>query len=151
MFVLNTQAPEYNFAGTRIRLLISGKDTAGVFCMMEIFGPPHRATPLHVHDREEETITVLEGVVDITIDGEQVSVRAGETALLPRNVPHRLANNTDQPSRYMLVCTPAGFDDFVDTCAHAETGPVTPTAPGPEDIRRMIDAAPRFGITLLPG
>jgi len=151
MFVLNTQAPEYNFAGTRIRLLISGKDTAGVFCMMEIFGPPRRATPLHVHDREEETITVLEGVVDITIDGKEVSLRAGETALLPRNLPHRLANNTDQPSRYMLVCTPAGFDDFVDACAHAENGPVTPTAPGPDDIKRMIDAAPRFGITLLPG
>src|ERR1700710_2534999 len=75
MFVLNTEAPEHNFAGTRVRMLISGKDTAGVFCMMEIFGPPRRATPLHVHDREGETIMVLEGVVDVTIDGRQVSVQ----------------------------------------------------------------------------
>ena len=44
MFVLNAQAPEYNFAGTRLRLLISGKDIAGVFCMMEIFGPTMRIT-----------------------------------------------------------------------------------------------------------
>lgn len=151
MFVLNTAPPEYNFAGTRIRLLMSGKETAGVFCLMEIFGPPGRATPLHVHDREEETITVLEGILDVTIDGRLVHVHAGETALLPRNVPHRLANNTELPSRYMLVCTPAGFDDFVDACADAQAGPVTPTPPQPQDIERMREAAPRFGITLLPG
>jgi quercetin dioxygenase-like cupin family protein len=151
MFVLNTHPSEYNFAGTRIRLLMSGKDTGGAFCMMEILGPPGRATPLHVHDREEETITVLEGVLDVTVGGEQVSVRPGETVLLPRHVPHRLANNSELPSRYVLVCTPAGFDEFVDRCADAQAGPVTPTPPRPEDIERMREAAPHFGITLLPG
>ena len=43
MFVLNTNPPEYNFAGTRMRLLMSGKETGGAFCMMEFFGPPNRA------------------------------------------------------------------------------------------------------------
>jgi len=151
MFVLNTKPPEYNFAGTRVRLLMSGKETGGAFCMMEFFGPPNRATPLHVHEREEETIVVLEGVVDVTVDGKRVSVRAGETALLPRKVAHRLANNTELPSRYLIVCTPAGFDDFVDACADVQAGPVKPVPPQPEDIGRMREAAPRFGITLLPG
>ena len=150
MFVLNTSPPEYNFAGTRVRLLMSGKETGGAFCMMEFFGPPKRATPLHTHEREEETIVVLEGVVDVTVDGKLVSVHAGETALLPRKVAHRLANNTELPSRYLIVCTPAGFDDFVDACADAQAGPVTPAPPLPEDIGRMREAAPRFGITFLP-
>ncbi|MFT4434345.1 hypothetical protein [Caballeronia sp. 15715] len=54
------------------------------------------------------------------------------------------------PSRYLIVCTPAGFDDFVAACADAQAGPVTPAPPLPEDIGRMREAAPRFGITLLP-
>lgn len=149
MFVLNTHPAEYNFAGSRTRLLMSGKDTGGAFCLMEMFGAPGKSTPLHMHEREEETLTVLEGVMDITVGDTQISVRAGETALLPRNVPHRLTNNGATASRYLLVCTPAGFDDFVDSCADAQRVPVTPTAPTPEDIQRMREAAPRFGITLL--
>lgn len=150
MFVLNTQPPEYNFAGTRTFADV-GKGDGRRFLHDGVFRPPNRATPLHVHEREEETIVVLEGVVDVTVDGKLVSVRAGETALLPRNVPHRLANNTELPSRYLIICTPAGFDDFLDTCADAQAGPVTPVPPQPEDIGRMREAAPRFGITLLAG
>jgi hypothetical protein len=37
MFVLNTNSPEYNFAGTRVRMLLSGKQTSEAFCMMEMF------------------------------------------------------------------------------------------------------------------
>jgi hypothetical protein len=35
---------------------------------------------------------------------------AGELSLAPRNVPHTLANHGDAPARYVLVCTPAGFE-----------------------------------------
>jgi mannose-6-phosphate isomerase-like protein (cupin superfamily) len=132
MFVLNTNSPEYNFAGTRVRMLMSGKQTSEAFCMMEMFSPPGKGTPLHAHAREEETITVLEGVLDVIIDGKTVSLHAGETSFVPRNVP-------------------GGFDDFVDNCADVQIGPVTPTPPRPEDIARMREAAPRFGISLLPG
>jgi quercetin dioxygenase-like cupin family protein len=151
MFVLNTNSPEYNFAGTRVRMLLSGKQTSEAFCMMEMFSPPGKGTPLHAHAREEETITVLEGVLDVIIDGKTVSLHAGETIFVPRNVPHKLANTGDVLSRYLVVCTPGGFDDFVDNCADVQTGPVMPTPPRPEDIARRREAAPRFGISLLPG
>lgn len=151
MFVLNTNSHEYNFAGTRVRMLMSGKQTNDAFCMMEMFSPPGKGTPLHAHANEEETITVLEGVLDVIIEGKTVRVRSGETIFVPRNVPHKLANTGDVLSRYVVVCTPGGFDDFVDNCADAQQGPVIPTPPRPEDIERMREAAPRFGISLLPG
>jgi quercetin dioxygenase-like cupin family protein len=149
MFVLSSPSPEYNFAGTRVRLLMSGEQTGGAFCMMEMFSPPGKDTPTHMHEREEETITVLDGVLDVTVEGELVRVHAGETVLVPRRVPHRLGNSADVVARYLVVCTPAGFDGFVDSCADAQTGPVVPTPPQAEDIARMREAAPRFGITLL--
>ena len=33
-------------------------------------------------------------------------------AFAPRNVPHTFANQSDQPARYVLVCTPAGFERY---------------------------------------
>lgn len=141
---------EYNFAGSRARLLMSGNDTAGAFSIMEMFAPPGKSTPRHRHEAEDETVLVLEGTVDVTIAEELVRVHAGENVSLPRHLPHRIANNGTQPARYLLVCTPAGFDAFIDSCATAHAGPVTPTPPGPDEIARMRAAAPRFGITLLP-
>lgn len=35
-------------------------------------------------------VTVLEGEASLTIDGERVSARAGETVLMPAHVPHGL-------------------------------------------------------------
>ena len=35
---------------------------------------------------------------------------AGEVSFAPRNVPHTLANHRDAPARYLLICTPAGFE-----------------------------------------
>lgn len=149
MFVLNTESPEYSFAGTRVRLLMSGAQTGGAFCMMEMFSPPGKDTPTHMHHREEETITVLEGVLDVTIEDKPVRVQAGQTIFVPHHVPHRLGNTGDVLARYLVVCTPAGFDGFVDSCAEAQPGPVVPTPPQAEDIARMREAAPRFGITLM--
>jgi len=149
MLIVNDTPVEYNFAGTRVRLLMSGKQTNGAFCMMEMFSPPGKATPLHIHDREDETVTVLEGTVHLRVGDQDVRIHAGETALMPRHVAHRIATGADSAARYLIVCAPAGFDDFVDACAEAHKGPVSPTPPGPEDIARMREAAPRYGITLL--
>lgn len=149
--ILNDKPLEYNFAGARVRLLTSGDDTGGAFCMLEMFSPPGKATPLHVHEREDETITVLEGHVNLTVGDQEVQLHAGETAIMPRDIAHRIATDDTTAARYLVVCTPAGFEDFVEACADAQQGPVIPTAPGPEDIARMRAAAPHYGITLLPG
>ena len=144
-------ALEYNFAGSRARVLLSGKDSGGAVSVMEMFAPPGKSTPLHAHAHEEETVIVLDGVVDVTIDGVTVSAKAGENVLLPRVLPHRLANNGTEPARYLLVCAPAGFEAFIESVADAQHTPVTPTPPGPEQIARMRANAGDFGITLLPG
>jgi quercetin dioxygenase-like cupin family protein len=118
---------------------------------MEMFAPPGKSTPMHRHAREDETLVVLEGVVDVTIDGEPVQVRAGQNARLPRQSAHRIANNGAGPARYLLVCAPAGFEAFIEHVAEAQAGPVVPTPPGPEQIARMRASSEQFGITLLPG
>jgi len=151
MPVSNPTLREFNFAGSKVRLLISGEQSSGAFCMLEMTSPSGRSTPMHRHDREEETVYVLEGVLTVTLAGVEQPVSAGETILLPRYLPHRLANTSDGPARYLVVCTPAGFDEFVQTCATILEDPENPLPPQQADVLRMKEAAPLFGITLLPG
>ncbi|BCG03976.1 hypothetical protein PPGU19_085440 (plasmid) [Paraburkholderia sp. PGU19] len=54
------------------------------------------------------------------------------------------------PARYLVICTPAGFDRFVDACADAQPGPVEAGLPTEADTTRMRAAATQFGITLIP-
>ncbi|SNS81350.1 Cupin domain-containing protein [Granulicella rosea] len=83
------------------------------------------------------------------VDGERFTLRPGESIFLPRRIPHQLLNETAEPARYLLLCTPSGFEGFL-----AAGGSVLPpgTEPRPvsrEDIERMRSAAPDFGITIL--
>ena len=70
---------------------------------------------------------------------------------LPCGVPHQLMNASGGPTRYLLLCTPAGFENFVAEAGQVRPAGSQPAPPSPEDIARLRDAAPRFGITLLPG
>lgn len=59
----------------------------------------------------------LHGGLDYMLEGEllfQVEdalvTAAGEPSFAPRNLAHTLANHSDAPARYLLICTPAGFE-----------------------------------------
>jgi quercetin dioxygenase-like cupin family protein len=91
-------------------VLLRGEETGGHVSMTEIVVPPHSAgPPLHTHDFDE-AFYLLEGEAIFQIEEELVTRRAGELFFAPRGVPHTLANHAGAPARYVLVCTPAGFE-----------------------------------------
>jgi len=53
---------------------------------------PGQSTPMHQHPREEEAIFVLEGVAQMSIDGEEVTVPAGAIVQFPNAVLHDVRN-----------------------------------------------------------
>jgi quercetin dioxygenase-like cupin family protein len=91
-------------------VLLHSEDTGGHVSLTEIVVPPHSAgPPLHTHDFDE-VFYLLEGELIFQVDEALATKRAGELSFAPRNVPHTLANHSDERARYMLVCTPAGFE-----------------------------------------
>jgi quercetin dioxygenase-like cupin family protein len=145
----NIQPVEYDFGGSRARMLVSGKQSAGSYCMLEIFSPAGRATPNHKHQHEDETIHILDGELSVDIEGTLHTLFTGETLHLRRGTAHQLINRSDRTARYLLICAPAGFDEFVETCADPLSAPFAPAPPSVEAKERMREAAPRFGLTLL--
>ena len=98
-------------AGDIYTILLSGKDTANKFCLIDMQIPPGGGPAPHRHDFEE-TFCVLEGEVVVTFRGRKVTVRAGETANVPANAPHFVHNESDTMAHVLCTCAPAGQDAF---------------------------------------
>ena len=91
-------------------VLLRGEETGGHVSVTEIVVPPHSAGPaLHTPDFDE-AFYLLEGELIFQVEEALVTKGAGELSFAPRNVAHTLANQSDAPARYLLVCTPAGFE-----------------------------------------
>ena len=91
-------------------VLLRSEETDGNVSVTEIVVPPHNAgPPLHTHDFDE-AFYVLEGELIFQVDDALVTKGAGELSFAARGVAHTLANHSDAPARYVLVCTPAGFE-----------------------------------------
>ena len=70
--------------------------------------PPHReGPPLHIHFVEDEEGRVTAGTLSVLLDGRRLTVRPGESAVLPRGVPHRWWNEGDEPLAFSGIIRPA--------------------------------------------
>ena len=103
--------PHIGLAGNTYTITVSGKDTNGRFCVVDMHVPPGGGPALHRHACEE-TFLVLEGEVEATFRGQKYVARAGETINVPANAPHRFQNVSDRPARLLCICSPAGQEDL---------------------------------------
>lgn len=103
--------PHLGVVGDTYTILVSGKDTEGRFCIIDMHVPPGGGPPYHRHDFEE-SFTLLEGTIEATFRGKKSVVGAGATVHIPANAPHSFANVSPAPARLLCVCSPAGLDDF---------------------------------------
>jgi quercetin dioxygenase-like cupin family protein len=103
--------PHIGLVGDTYTILVSGKDTAGRYCLIDMVVPPGGGPGPHRHDYEE-MFTLLEGEVEFTFRGEKSTVRAGETVNIPANAPHFFRNVSAETVRLLCMCSPAGLEDF---------------------------------------
>ena len=103
--------PHIGLVGDTYTILLTGKDTAGEFCLIDMHIPPGGGPPPHRHDFEE-TFIILEGELDATFRGKKQVVQAGETINVPANAPHQFHNSSNQPVRLLCICSPSGQEEF---------------------------------------
>jgi mannose-6-phosphate isomerase-like protein (cupin superfamily) len=141
---------EFVLAGVVMKRLLSGDETAGQFCLFENRSGGNTRTPIHVHAHDDETVYVIEGELTAVLDGRPRRLTAGESIFLPRRIPHQLMNVSGEPCRYILIGTPALFDRLLEEGGHELRPDEVVGPPTAEEIARLREASPRFGITLLP-
>jgi len=92
------------------RIALASHDTNGTIGIVENrVQPGWPGPPLH-HHAFDETFCILEGELTFQLGADRVEGRAGDTLFVPRGDHHTLANLSAASARYLLVCTPGGFE-----------------------------------------
>jgi quercetin dioxygenase-like cupin family protein len=99
--------------------------------------------PLHRHDFDE-AFYLLDGELTFQLGEDLVAAGAGELVFAPRGAPHTLANLSEAPARYLLLCTPAGFERHFARI-EAEQAGIDPPAWSLEDVPEVVRVGPRIG------
>jgi mannose-6-phosphate isomerase-like protein (cupin superfamily) len=95
--------------GMRWEITRSTEDTAGeVFESTHWYDAGEPGPVVHMHPNTEDTFAVKDGTLEVCIDGEWRSVRAGETATVPPGVPHTFRNSSDATALVDISMRPAG-------------------------------------------
>lgn len=74
-------------AGGTYTILVTGAQTNGRYCLIDMLVPCGGGPPPHRHDFEE-MFTILEGEIELTFRGEARRAAAGSTVNIPANAPH---------------------------------------------------------------
>ena len=129
-----------------VRFLVTGENSNSSVAAFELIvpGAQRLAAPAHSHDRYEETIYGIEGVLTWTVDGNPIDVGPGQALCIPRGAVHRFDNNGSQDVRALCVITPAvlGPQYFRESAEVINTA-----AGGPPDRAKMAEIMRRHGLT----
>ena len=111
---------------TTSRVTLAAHDTGGTIGIVEnLVRPGWPGPPLH-HHAFDETFYILEGELTFQVGAGRVLGRRGDTLFVARGVHHTLANLADRSARYLLVCTPGGFEQrFGPEADSTPSGPTT--------------------------
>ncbi len=105
--------PHIGLVGDTYTITVSGRQSAGRFCVIDMHIPPGGGPAPHRHDFEE-TFILLKGEIQATFRGTTSTVHEGETINFPANAPHEFHNASSDSVRLLCICSPAGQDEFFE-------------------------------------
>jgi quercetin dioxygenase-like cupin family protein len=103
--------------GVGVQFKVEGEQTRGSVAIVEHPVPPGAFAMPHTHTLEDEISYVLEGHLSAEIDGEEVTVEAGQYLFKPRGLKHAFWNPSDRPARIIEIIAPAGLEQMFRTAA----------------------------------
>jgi quercetin dioxygenase-like cupin family protein len=136
--------------GDMYTFLVTGEETGGTVFAMEGLVPAGGGPPLHIHEREDEALYILEGECEVEVGDNRVLAAAGDLVWMPRGTAHRFSNTGTGTARIILTFTPAGIEHFFEEVfevVHDRSAPPPPASP--ELIGRLVTAAPQYGLKFL--
>ena len=108
-----TISKRYYFDVALGSVCLTGANTGGAYCLLEVSLAPGIGVPRHIHTREDETYYVTSGELEVIVGEEVFVLKAGDTLMAPRDIPHELRNSGNITNHYLLIFSPSGFEEFV--------------------------------------
>lgn len=91
-----------------IRFKTSTADTGGNLFMVEHSNLMPGGPPLHLHLEQDEWFYVMEGEVLFQVGEKRLQLKAGDSVLAPRKVPHTFTAVGPKPGKMLIAFSPAG-------------------------------------------
>ena len=134
----------FNREGTTIDCKVSGKDTGGAMCVLEL---NNTGWPRHVNRDQDEWVYVVEGEVELEIGKKPFRLGARESMFIPRNIEHAWAA-VSASARILNTYQPAGkveeffqvLANFKDLPTRKQTIEKSYTAEQIDGLQRVFDA-----------
>src|SRR3712207_2557658 len=107
-----------NPIGGRMVVKVCDADTGGAYSIHDNTLPPGSPGPRpHIHRHHEEAFYVLEGELTVRVGSRTITARAGSFVVVPRGEVHQPSNPGTEPTRVLLIFSPAGMDRFFEEAA----------------------------------
>jgi mannose-6-phosphate isomerase-like protein (cupin superfamily) len=125
--------------GARIEIKAGVPDTNGKLGVVEYAPPEFPGPPAHVHHELFEVFYVLDGELTMELGGETIVAAAGTFVLVPPETPHRFSNPGGEPTRFLGIIAPGGFEQYFRDLASL-------VAAGPPDPVAIVQVASRYDL-----
>ena len=144
-------APAVWGPGDLYSLLVTGEESNNALFQFEAVVPKGGGPPPHVHTREDETFYVVSGSLEILMGDKTYQAKKGDFVYIPRGTVHRFKNVGDDSAVQLVTFVPSGVEKFFrEVFPEAKDRNAAPPPVTEELIRRMTEAAPKYGMKILP-
>lgn len=124
--------------GDNQTLKLTGKDTGGLYTLIEQYNDPEMEIPMHIHQNEDEIFHVLEGELEIKVGEETKRLNAGDIGFCPRGIPHSWKVVGDNKAKVRLSIFPAGLENMFQELARFP--------PGPPNFEKVTEICEKYNI-----
>lgn len=144
-------APAVYGPGDIYLMFVTGKESNNVFFQFEAIVPEGGGPPPHIHSREDETFYVVSGSLEILLGDKTYQAKAGDFVYIPRGTVHQFKNVGKDKAVQFVTFSPAGMDKFFEEVfPEVKDKKATPPPITDELIRKLNEAAPKYGLKFLP-
>jgi len=99
----------------KVTIIKSSQETNGAYTLVEVELEPGGGNPLHYHTTFSEEFTTVKGVLGVQLEKKQMSLKPGETVLVPVKKYHRFYNSGKEKVTFKVRLVPGseGFETSI--------------------------------------
>ncbi|MGI9048663.1 MAG: cupin domain-containing protein [Rubrobacteraceae bacterium] len=134
-----------NPIGGEMVVKVRDGDTAGSYSIHDNKIPPGSPGPRpHLHLNHEEAFYVLEGELTARVGPRTVKATAGSFVVVPRGTVHQPSNPGTEPTRVLLIFSPAGMGGFFEEVAEKRM-PLQAAPTDPAVLEKLTTFTEKYG------
>ncbi len=129
---------QFKVFGEPVNVLVTSDETGRSFAAIHQTSPPGGGPPPHIHHKEDEIFTVIEGEFEILHGDTWHPLAKGETAYALRGCVHTFRNCGDRAGTIQAIIVPGtGMELYLEEIS---------TLTMPDDAPQLKEISGRYGI-----